>query len=270
MINIGITGSSGNIGLALQKVLCKKYNLFLFDIKETEPICAAPFTKIDFTKKEEMRGFFDGLDIIIHLSGNAKPDSPRELINKNNFLSTSYIFEEAKLAGVKKIIYASSNYYHEKDIRDFTFGYFKKLITIDSPPSPISFYGESKVYGENLGKHFSYLGIKFIALRIGWFVPKNEILKYFYRYSIHSFFCSEKDLVQAFEKSIQVEEDFLVAIITSNNTDNVFDLTETREKLGFIPQDNIEDYFKENISYISRLLYRLKKLLRKIIQRFLP
>jgi hypothetical protein len=34
-----------------------------------------------------------------------------------------------------------------------------------------------------------------------------------------------------------------VAYAVSNNTRRVFDLRETTERLGFVPQDNAEDYF---------------------------
>jgi hypothetical protein len=56
-------------------------------------------------------------------------------------------------------------------------------------------------------------------------------------------FCSHRDLVQAFTRAIEIDTDYLVAFAVSNNTHNVFDMRETRKKLGFSPQDNAEDYF---------------------------
>ncbi|MDP2830755.1 MAG: hypothetical protein Q8O02_00715, partial [Candidatus Omnitrophota bacterium] len=57
-------------------------------------------------------------------------------------------------------------------------------------------------------------------------------------------FCSKRDLVQAFDKALEAQTDFLAAFVTSDNTRNVFDLAETRKKLGFAPLDNAEKYFK--------------------------
>ena len=117
-----------------------------------------------------------------------------------------------------------------------------RLITIDMPPSPISLYGESKVYGENLGRHLSYRGMQFVALRIGWTIPQDNPKIYGGDY-MRAVFCSKKDLVQAFTKGLEVNTDFLAAFAVSDNSRAVFDLTDTKRSLGFIPEDNAENYF---------------------------
>jgi len=239
---VGITGSSGNIGSTLQKGLCEKYDLFLFDVKQSDPVCRAPFKKVDFAEKKYLDGIFNGLDALIHLAGNPHPDAPRNQTYRNNFQATSYVFEEARRAGVKKIVYASSNFYHEAAIGEVLAGNSRELITLDFPPSPLSLYGESKVFGESLGRHMSYSGMQFVALRIGWTVPQDNPALYGGSY-MRAVFCSKRDLVQAFDKALQVDADFLPAFATSDNSRNVFDLTETKKKLGFNPQDNAEDYF---------------------------
>ncbi|MFH1339313.1 MAG: NAD(P)-dependent oxidoreductase [Candidatus Omnitrophota bacterium] len=239
---VGITGAAGNIGRTLQKGLGEKYDLCLYDIKQTTPLCNAPFTKVDFAIKTELDGIFNGLDALIHLAGNPRPDAPRHLTFRNNFVATSFVFEEARRAGIKKIVYASSNFYHEAAISEVLQGSSHNLITLDMAPSPISLYGESKVFGENLGRHLSYLGMQFVALRIGWTVPEDNPAVYGGDY-MRAVFCSKKDLVQAFDKALEVNTEFLAAFVTSNNIHNVFDLSETRKKLGFQPQDNAENYF---------------------------
>jgi nucleoside-diphosphate-sugar epimerase len=182
------------------------------------------------------------LDALIHLAGNPHPNAPRAVTYRNNFLATSLIFEEARAAGVKKIVYASSNFYHEAAIQQVLHGQSEGLITLDMPPSPICLYGESKVYGESLGRHLSYLGMQFVALRIGWTVPEDDPSIYGGPY-MRAVFCSKRDLVQAFDKALGVQTGFLAAFATSNNTHNVFDLEQTRKTLGFAPQDNAENYF---------------------------
>ncbi len=239
---VGITGSSGNIGTTLQKGLCSKYKLRLFDLKQSSPVCDAPFTKKDFADKEALNGTFDGLDAVIHLAGNPRPDAPRQSTYRNNFEATSYVFEEARKAGVKKIVYASSNFYHEAEIGRILDGSSDRLITLDMPPSPICLYGESKVFGESLGRHLSYFGMKFAALRIGWTVPQDNPAIYGGNY-MRAVFCSKRDLVQAFDKALEVNASFLAAFVTSANSRNVFDLAETSKILGYVPQDNAENYF---------------------------
>ncbi|MFA5117527.1 MAG: NAD(P)-dependent oxidoreductase [Candidatus Omnitrophota bacterium] len=238
---VGITGASGNIGSTLQKGLCDTYGLSLYDLKEASPLSGCRFTKVDFARKEELDGIFDGLDALIHLAGNPHPDAPRQATYRNNFAATSYVFEEARRAKVKKIVYASSNFYHEAAISKVIQGSSKSRITLDMPPSPLSLYGESKVFGENLGRHLSYLGIQFVALRIGWTIPQDDPTLYDSEY-MRAVFCSKRDLVQAFDKALRLETTFQAAFVTSDNTANVFDLNETKRKLDFHPQDNAENY----------------------------
>jgi NAD+ dependent glucose-6-phosphate dehydrogenase len=239
---VGITGAAGNIGSTLQKGLSGKYKLSLFDVKQVKPLCDATFSKVDFAEPQQIKGIFNGLDALIHLAGNPNPGAPRELTYRNNFLATSFIFEEARAAGIKKIVYASSNFYHESAIAQILQGDSRELITLDMPPSPLSLYGESKVYAESLGRHLSYLGMQFVALRIGWTVPEDNPSDYRGAY-MRAVFCSKRDLVQAFDRALEVNTDFLAAFVTSNNTHNCFDLKETKKKLGFQPRDNADNYF---------------------------
>ena len=176
------------------------------------------------------------------MAGNPRPDAPRESTIRNNFIATSFVFEEAKNAKVEKIVFASSNFYHQGAIMDILEGKRNKLITLDEPPTPMCAYADSKVFGENLGKHLSHLGIKFAALRIGWTVPQDNPAVYGGNY-MKAVFCSKRDLAQAFEKALNTDRNFTAAFAVSNNDDNVFDLSETRRILGFNPQDNSAEYF---------------------------
>jgi len=239
---IGITGAAGNVGTTLQKGLAENYRLFLYDIREIKTSPPHTSAKIDCTNRENLKGAFDGLDALIHLAGNPNPGAPRHLTLRNNFLGTSYCFDEAMRAGVKKIVFASSNFYHQGDISAFLNGETKQLITLDRHPTPLSLYGESKVYGENLGRHLSYLGMQFVALRIGWTVPEDNPASVGGNY-MRAVFCSKRDLVLAFTKALEVNTEFLAAFAVSNNSNGVFDLTETKKLLGFVPQDNAENYF---------------------------
>lgn len=240
---VGITGASGNIGTTLQQGLREKYTLSLFDLRAGPAVNGAKVTKVDFAKKGDVEGLFTGLDAVIHLAGNPNPGAPREQTYRNNFLATSLVFEEARRAGVKKIVFASSNFYHEIAISDALQARSGDKITLDLPPSPMSLYGESKVFGESLGRHLSYLGLSFVALRIGWTVPQDTPAAYGGSY-MRAVFCSKRDLIQAFDKALTVDTDFLAAFAVSNNSHGVFDLAETRKYLGFAPQDDAENYFK--------------------------
>ncbi|MBN2382724.1 NAD(P)-dependent oxidoreductase [bacterium] len=237
---VGITGAAGNIGSTLRACLEKSYTLELYDrvpIRNTRH----PSKVIDFSIKDQVSGAFDGLDVLIHLAGNPSPAAPASDTIRNNFLATSLVFEEARTAHLKKVIFASSNFYHEGDIVAMMQGNRTELITLDTNPTPLSMYGKSKLFGEQLGLHLAHLGISFAALRIGWTVPQDSPLPYDSPY-MRAMFCSKRDLCQIVLNAIDFDKPFVIGFGISNNTTRVFDLYETTKKLGFHPQDNSADY----------------------------
>ena len=237
---IGITGAAGVIGRALQNGLACDYDLTLFDQKQ-QSAGAGKTVTVDLGERAQLDGIFAGLDALIHLAGDPRPNAPEHSTLRNNFQATSYVFEEARRAGIKKLVFASSNFYHEADIAKQLQGAAGSLITLDRNPTPQCLYGESKVFGEQAGRHLSHLGMQFAALRIGWTVPQDNPALYDGAY-MRAVFCSHRDLVQAFSKALEVDQPYLVAFAVSNNTNNVFDLAQTRRQLGFEPQDNAENY----------------------------
>lgn len=240
-MKVGITGAGGNVGSTVTYGLKDHFELTLFDLK---PIASddAFFVSMDCAEPEQVRGQFDGLDALIHLAGNPWPNAAPQQTLRNNFEATSYVFHEAQRAGVKKIVFASSNFYHEGAVGDLLRGRREDLIRLDEFPTPQSYYSQSKVYAESLGRHLSYLGMQFVALRIGWTVPSDTPALHDSAY-MRGVFVSHRDLVQAMIKALQVSASFLPAFCVSNNSEPIFDLAETRLTLGFEPQDDANSYF---------------------------
>lgn len=240
-MKVGITGASGNVGSTVTSGLKDRFDLTLFDL---QPISGsdASFVSVDCAEPDQVRGKFDGLDALIHLAANPWPDAAPQQTLRNNFEATSYVFSEAQKAGVKKIVFASSNFYHEGAIGDLLRGRRKDLIRLDEFPTPKSYYAQSKVYAESLGLHMSYSGMQFVALRIGWTVPSDTPVFHDSAY-MRAVFVSHRDLVQAVVRALEVSTTFLPAFCVSNNSDPIFDLEETRYSLGFDPRDDSGSYF---------------------------
>lgn len=259
-MKVGITGAAGRIGRALAEGLSARYVFTLFDIKEIpdEVSPASKKVRLDLSRAEEVRGIFEGLDAVIHLAANASPQAPWESVLANNITATYNVYEEAHRAGVGKVVFASTNhtqhgYTMVGNTMTDDLSYVEKNgpIRIADPPAPDSLYGVSKLFGEDLGRYYSRLfGMRFVALRIGWFAPENvpadmKKLEKPLRDHFLVMYLSKRDLVEAFDRALQAEADCLVAYAVSDNTTRVFDLTETKSSLGFLPQDDSRLFIEE-------------------------
>ena len=108
---VGITGAAGRIGSVLTANLADKYKLTLFYRKhEPARTFGLKLVQADLLDEEQVEGIFDGLDAVIHLAANGSPRAPWESILTNNIIATRNVYEEARRAGVSKIVFASTNH----------------------------------------------------------------------------------------------------------------------------------------------------------------
>ncbi len=256
IIQVGITGAAGNIGTTLVEGLSDKYTLILFDNRRIKQEFSRLFksAKVDLSEAEQVKGIFKGLDAIIHLAADPGARTSWENALTKNIVATYNVFEEARQAGVIKIVFASTNHVQHgytmgKTLATSEPSYVERRghVKLNDPPAPDSLYGVSKLFGEDLGRYYAQkFGMQFVALRIGATFPEDDpsIWKGRYREDfMRAMFLSKRDCVEVFTRALQLDVDYLVAYAISNNERRVFDLTETRERLGFNPKDSAETYF---------------------------
>jgi nucleoside-diphosphate-sugar epimerase len=253
---VGITGAGGLVGVDLTEGLADKYQLTLF-YHNTKPTTTRKLkmVKADLSDEKQVKGIFEGLDAVIHLAAASSSLSPWENVLSQNIVTTYNVFEEARRSKVAKVVFASTNhtqhaYTMKTNTLDEDFTYVKKhgLIKLDDPPAPDSLYGVSKLFGEDMGRYYSqFFGIQVVSLRIGWAEcekmkvhmqsPDNAI-----RDHVRVMYLSKRDLVDVTDKALQIDTDYMNAYAVSDNKPAVFDLTETRENLGYNPKDNAKDW----------------------------
>jgi len=263
-VKVGVTGAEGLIGTILRKYFVDKTE---YIVKNFTLLPQTNFESVslDLSHSEKVIGIFEGLDVIIHLAADHMPTSPWESILPNNIIATYNVFREAVRAGVKKVIFASTNHtMHGRSIGKlvgskreiispeyFNKGENKKLMKVWDPPAPDSDYGVSKLFGENLGKSLVFENhgkTKFINLRIGWIVRNDDIsfaIGSYVEDYLAAMFCSSRDLIHALECGLACTQDYIVAHIISNNSRRVFDLEESFQLFGYKPQDSWEEYFSK-------------------------
>ncbi len=162
-----VTGAAGRLGRALAEGLSARgFRLTLLDLLAYpgEPPAGCEAVQIDLADKPRLESLTQGHDAIVHLAGIAIEASFEEILHAN-IRCTWHVFEAARLARAR-VIFASSSHvvgFHKRDA----------ALTPQSPYRPDTFYGLSKVYGEQLAQLYWHKhGVESLSLRIGSFLPE--------------------------------------------------------------------------------------------------
>jgi uronate dehydrogenase len=159
---IVFTGASGGIGTMIRPLLAPLYpGLVLSDkVAPKNLLPSEQFVAADLTKPDEVAAAVKGADSVIHLGGYSV-EGPWDTILQANIIGCYNLFEAARQAGVRRVVFASSNH---------AVGFYprKRKIGTDVTVRPDSRYGVSKAFGEALGALYSDKhGMSVTCLRIG-------------------------------------------------------------------------------------------------------
>src|SRR3954471_12529490 len=111
MERVLITGARGKIGSVLRPALrAGLAELRLSDLTAPEEIVAPETVALaDLTDFAAVRAAVEGVDAVVHLGATAD-EAPFEQIAGPNLHGTYHVFEACRRAGVKRIVFASSNH----------------------------------------------------------------------------------------------------------------------------------------------------------------
>ena len=162
-----ITGASGRVGSALRLGLRARWRrLRLTDVRPIDaPAGNEEVVLADINDRPALDRAMAGVAAVVHLAGNVRISDGPEPMFAASGQGLFNVFESARAAGVKRIVYASSNH---------AFGYYpvEERVSPALPPRPDSLYGVLKVFGEAyLRYYFDRHGIRSVSLRIGTFAP---------------------------------------------------------------------------------------------------
>ena len=106
MKRVLITGMSGLIGGLLRGYLDERggYDLSALNRRDVPGVKC---TQADIGDLEAIRAAFTGVDIVVHLSAQIQ-DRPWESLVRTNLVGTYNVFEASRVAGVKRVVFASS------------------------------------------------------------------------------------------------------------------------------------------------------------------
>ena len=167
MQQILLTGAKGGVGTMLRPLLRGHYSTVV--LSDREPIedlaLNERFIEAELTDPAALAAACAGIDGIIHLGGYSV-EGPWEAIHSANIVGLWNLYEAARAAGVKRVIFASSNH---------AMGFYRRRdrIGVDEPVRPDSRYGVSKAFGEATGAFFAdKYGLRVMSIRIGNVGPK--------------------------------------------------------------------------------------------------
>lgn len=164
-----LTGAAGGLGKALRSRLKTNCQVLrLSDREAMDPAQAGEeVVQADLADAQAVSQMVAGCQAIVHLGG-VSVEAPWEPILQANIIGLYNLYEAARVHGVKRVVFASSNH---------VMGYYKQNEVVDAltPPRPDGLYGLSKAFGEDLARlYFDRDGIETACVRIGSSFPEPK------------------------------------------------------------------------------------------------
>jgi uronate dehydrogenase len=230
-LKVFLTGATGRVGRVFAPAFRELYRLRSL---YRRPAPDDPTAVLgDLQDRDTLRSAMDGCDVLVHLAAVSRDAPFVEDLVPANIVGAYNIFDAAKEAGVRRIVYASTC--HVVHVRTAT-----HTVDADAPLQPDSLYGASKAFGEVLGRFYhDRFGIEFAAIRIGWLLPYDdpELRTNDFKRRI---WLSHRDGIALFRLAIE-KPGIGCAVVhgTSLTSEEILSLRSARDLLGYDPQDDV-------------------------------
>ncbi len=259
-----ITGGCGQCGLALVDL---PYPKVFYDVQACpEALSEYDYIQGDLSDVDRLAAAMQGCQTVVHLAASSQVESTWQQVLENNILGTRNLLEASRSAGIERVIFASSNHVvgmveikHAPAIYELGYGL---LVDEKTETCPDSDYGVSKQIGEDLGRYYALTGgPKFYALRIGTLTHEDTpftladrgvatgkwqrgSLEYQTKTKRNqALWLSKRDFVQLVTKLLHYSmQDFDIFNAISDNPRGWLDIRHAKNALGYLPQDNPEDW----------------------------
>lgn len=251
---IVVTGARGNLGGKLAAALRNRYSLRCLDLRAGDGVIAADLGTYD----ESWTHHFAGADTVLHFAGEPLPTTSWARVHRGNIVATGNVLRASRTHDVRRVIFASTN----QIMAGYRFA--DALVTTTMPPSPLNPYAVSKLFCEEAGRAFAAeTGISFIALRIGNILPGENVPHAGMGIGLwgQQMWLSNRDFLDGVQAAIDVPDvPFAILNLVSNNPGMRWDLSQTRQILGFSPQDGFtsiaspEDVAEDAAARLARLV----------------
>ena len=233
-----LTGAAGEIGRVLRPVLLgAAHQLRSHDLRPVaDPAPGEEVMSGDLTAPGAAEAAVAGVDCVVHLAGIPRETggTPEQILAAN-IVGTQRVFEAARLAGVRRFVFASSNH---------VIGFYRaeQAVGTVEPARPDGHYGVSKVFGEAMGRLYADKhGMEVAALRIGAFRERPGNSRELGAWISH------RDMAQLVRRCVEAPPfHFLVLYGISANKRALWGGdAAARTHIGYAPQDDAEAFARE-------------------------
>lgn len=244
-----VTGAAGKIGGILVEALSDEYAVHGLDVTRGPGVQWVG----DMTKLGRVESAFEGMSAAVDLAANASVSASWKSVHENNVPATLSAFEAARKAGVRRVVFASSNhvvgmYERDEPYASVVTGAYDGLdprelprLRTDAPIRPDGPYGVGKAFGEAAARYYAETyGLSVICLRIGTVTrsgrPENP--RHFATLLTH------RDLVHLVRCCLTAPETLQFGVFygVSANTWRFWDIDDALDAVGYAPQDNAESW----------------------------
>lgn len=231
-----LTGAAGKLGAVLRPALRSQVSfLRSSDIKPLLDEGAANEELIvaDLADPSVGARLVENIDAVIHFGG-ISVESDYDSISRVNINGTYYLYEAARQAGVKRVVFASSNH---------AVGFYEQVQVIDAsvPQRPDTLYGLSKAFGEDLARlYWDKYGLETVCIRIGSSFPEPIDRRMMLTW------LSFRDLVQIVTRSLTAPRVGHLTVYGISDNYGAFWDNRLAGILGYRPEDSSE-VFRDKI-----------------------
>ena len=222
-----LTGAAGGLGKVLRERIKPWADVVrLSDVADMGP--AGPGEEIvqcDLADKQAVLALLEGVDAVLHFGG-ISTEKAFEPIMQANILGVANLYEALHKAGTRRVVFASSNH---------AIGYHPvtTVLDADSPTRPDSYYGLSKVFGEQIARYyFDRFGIETVCVRIGSSFPEPANKR------MMSTFLSYDDLTELLRCALFAPRVGHTIVYGQSDNDSTWWDNRLASHLGYKPKDS--------------------------------
>lgn len=233
-----VTGSAGRLGRAVAaELLARGHRVRGFDRAPSAGL--ADSVVGDLAQPDALARAMAGIETVIHLAATPDDDDFLTRLLPNNIVGLYHVLEQARLAGVPRVILASTGQLFRGHPGPFPVG-------LETPTAPRNWYAAAKVLLEAAGQVYAHVhGLHVLVIRCGW-CPRDAAHAVELEQTPYGrdSYLSPGDAGRCFAAAVETDAAprFAVVFATSRPLGRPrYDLGPTRALLGYEPRDRWPD-----------------------------